>query len=93
VQAAPGLIDDLGRRVDALPMREGQFLGDDRYVLGGRDLEDEVDGGSQFEVQFGGHDALHRSILARGVRPDRFLLPNRGQPHSARAETWLTLIT
>ena len=64
VQAAAGLVDDLGRRVHALALREGQLLAHDGHSLGRRDLEDEVDGGPQIEVQFGGHDALHRSILA-----------------------------
>ena len=64
VQAAAGLVDDLGRRVHALALREGQLLAHDGHSLGRRDLEDEVDGGPQIEVEFGGQDALHRSILA-----------------------------
>ena len=67
VQAASGLVDDLGRGVDAFALREGQFLAHDGHMLGRRDLEDQVDGRPQFEVQFGGHDALHRSILARRI--------------------------
>jgi hypothetical protein len=71
VQTAAGLVDDLGRRVHAIALRERQFLADDGGRLGRRDLEDEVDGGAQIQVEFGGHDALHRSILAcrRMVRP------------------------
>ncbi len=43
VEAASGLVDDLGRRVHALALREGQFLAHDGHMLGRRDLEDQVD--------------------------------------------------
>ena len=74
VQAASGLVDDLGRRVHALALREGQFLAHDGHVLGRRDLEDEVDGRPQIR----GPVRRSRRVAPKYPRtPDRVLRTRR----------------